>query len=244
MKTLSPLINNTLLFFFFLGNPTRSISQTAHCAEFKQAAETKSKFDPRARAKLRSGWHFQVSAEPAMIIPDETFYENFNSALGGSVGCKAYHVNDEGKPQGLSVGLSYQTVKLNYGLSSAYGFGYNVAPPTGSVRVSVLALEGGRVFPIGENGSNFYLTIGLAAVNNKGQAPTTDDLLGYQEGTRGAIKLDAGFAVQLSPNIGLDFGSGFTVMQAKITYPELSNYSQTQSYGTLYKLGAGLFFLL
>jgi hypothetical protein len=219
--------------------------QALHFSRGKQAVKSAVKLKSSFSPKPKSGWHVLLSAGPTMISPDGPFYESLNPAAGVNFGFRAFHIDDDGVPKGVTVGFSYHVVKFDYDVTTSVGFGYIPLSQSGSVRVSALTLEAGRIFPIGAKGTHFYLVMGLASLEHKGRPPVTDDsFLGYEEGSRFGVKADCGIAAHLTSRLGVDFSFGFYTMITEVTYTDLGNYTETKFPGTLLKMGAGLFFLL
>lgn len=188
--------------------------------------------DERYYQKSQRRLYVQFSAGPTAFSPSGTFYDGLDSNVGISVSARLYQTNAEGGTEGFFGGVSYQHVALKYGRN--YGFDIYQAQRAGSVGASVFAFEAGRAYPMDKNGSHLYVIAGLASLTHKGRSPSRDgSVLRYEEGSRPGLRVKAGFAAFLSRNFWIDFNLGFDVMQTRVTYTDLNNYSETKYAGVL-----------
>lgn len=247
MKKLPWFIRLLVMFACSLGMSHRLFAQqenfrsSQNISARRQVAPVHS--DKRYYHKSQRRVYVQFSAGPAAFSPSGAFYDGLDSNVGVAFSARLYQTNAEGGTQGFFGGISYQRAALKY--SEIYGFNIYQPQLAGSVGASVLALEAGRAHPIDKNGSHLYVIAGLASLTHKGDSPSSDgSVLRYQEGSRLGLRVKAGFAVFLSRNLGLDLGLGFDVMQTRVTYTDLNNYSETKNAGVLMTAGMGLSYRL
>jgi hypothetical protein len=187
--------------------------------------------------------YVQFSAGPAAFSPSGAFYDGLDSNLGFACNLRLYQANAEGETKGFFAGISYQQAALKY--EQIYSFDFYQPQISGSVHASVWSLEAGRAHPTDKNGSHLYIIAGLTSLNHRGDSPSNNgSVLRYREGTRLGLRVKGGLAVFLSRHLGLDFGMGFDVMQTRIIYTDLNNYSETKNAGVLLTAGMGLSYRL
>lgn len=222
--------------------PRLSLS-AIRCDERADQRLQKASSDGRFYQNSKGRAYVQFSAGPAMVSPSGPFYEGLSSHVGFQIGVRLYETNNNGQAQGFCGGMSFYRARLDQRTDSSYP--YQPVLVAGSVLASAFALEGGRVIPADNKGSYLYLMMGLAALRHKGSVSEVDaSILGYQAGSRFAIRLKGGFALALSNHLGLDFGFDLDVMPTRVTYTDLGNYTETKISGYLTSAGAGLVYRL